>query len=590
MSRITWIVTALLVAMGALMAYSAYKDTPTTDENLMIGVGHLILKEQYFKVGFEHPPFVRDLVAIPLLFLDLKPASTFLKEQGQQNLSDFAFNFGESFLLNQSAPLETILFASRVSAILLTLLLGFLIFKFTFKQFGLPVAITSLLLFISSPFFLAHGRLTTMDVPTALAAFAVLWMLSYLLQKQTVARALSFGLILALALLTKFPMASLLPFLIVIYFTHALIFKNKITIYLKNFLIAFVSSFFVIYVFYWFHLINYPQSEHIADMLSNIQATRAMQADRMLWIVELAKTEFLRPIAHYLYGMFWQMVRGGAFGYFWGHGSYTSWWSFYPFGFVAKNPEPLIILFLCAMFQAFKTLIARRKSFNFVEVLKLNWVPFILLLWVLYYLFVLIVLNSGNTGSRYLMPILPAVFILISLMIFKIKDQLNQNTQKYFKFILATLIALNFVSVYCNHPHYLSYFSYFFGGPSKASLYLVDTDVEWGQDIQRLSDWVQRKDIKKITVVTGFDYLNRKGNTVPFFFSDGVYRYFLKERYLPYDLNAQPSGWFAVPGRLLRWGQARPSSRDGWSSTRFDFLKDKEPVEIIGGSIWIYFL
>jgi hypothetical protein len=41
-------------------------------------------------------------------------------------------------------------------------------------------------------------------------------------------------------------------------------------------------------------------------------------------------------------------------------------------------------------------------------------------------------------------------------------------------------------------PHYLSYFNFIAGGPTQAHKRLVDSSLDWGQDLPALSDYLQR--------------------------------------------------------------------------------------------------
>ncbi|MCM2282727.1 MAG: glycosyltransferase family 39 protein [Bdellovibrionaceae bacterium] len=588
----------LLLMMSVVMIHSVRQDTVTTDENLMIGVGHLLLTERYFKVGFEHPPLIRDLVAAPLAFMDLKPASEFLRERpAHQNLSDFAFNFGENFLLRQTHPPEDILFAARLPAILVALSLGLLLFHTTALYFGARAALFATLLYVSSPFFLAHGRLTTMDVPSALAVLAALWGFLRLLHEPRPRQAVLLGLILGAALLVKFPMVSLIPFLTVLYIFASVQRHVHPRVIWRHFLLVAVISFALLYVTYWYHLIGYPHAEHLSDIQSNIQSSRADVAEKMTWILHLAEYEALRPLAHYFYGLYWQMLRTGVFGYYFGEGSFSSWPSYYLFGLFSKNPEPLIVIwFVITMmglwrwhgaWRAHGLRLTQIRAWLSPSSMR-GWATLCFLLWIVFYLVILIFFNAGNSGTRYLIPVLPPLMILTGAALSALWDFGAGRSRILVRGGLAILITLQMISVFRVHPSYLSYFTLYLGGPTQASTYLIDTDVEWGQDIQRLAQWVETQGIQSIQVATGFEYIPVGGAPVPFYFSDSVYRHYLGDRYQAYSPQHQTNGWLAVPGRILKWGQARPATKSGWYSESFRFLENREPVTVIGGSIWVF--
>jgi len=54
----------------------------------------------------------------------------------------------------------------------------------------------------------------------------------------------------------------------------------------------------------------------------------------------------------------------------------------------------------------------------------------------------------------------------------------------------VTALALWYaVSVLRVHPHYLGYFNEVAGGPAQGWRYLVDSNVDWGQDLRALKGW-----------------------------------------------------------------------------------------------------
>src|SRR5437773_10182688 len=85
-------VLGLLLAMGIVMALSVRDDTLTTDEGLYIPTGYLYVTEHNARIGFEHPPLIRDLAVLPLLFPNLRPPPTFLQPDLRRRLSDAAWS------------------------------------------------------------------------------------------------------------------------------------------------------------------------------------------------------------------------------------------------------------------------------------------------------------------------------------------------------------------------------------------------------------------------------------------------------------------------------------------------------------------
>src|SRR5213593_1493429 len=181
-------VLGLLLVMGVVMALSVRDDTLTTDEGLYISTGYQYLTERNARFGFEHPPLIRDLAVLPLLFLNLRPAASFFKTDVRGRLSEAAWQAGDAFIYEQPETPGRILFLARLPLI-------------------------ALALHVSSPFVLAHGRLVTMDVPSALGAWAAIFSFVRFLENPSRRNVVLFGTVFAGAQLVKFALLSMLPFL-----------------------------------------------------------------------------------------------------------------------------------------------------------------------------------------------------------------------------------------------------------------------------------------------------------------------------------------------------------------------------------------
>ena len=66
------------------------------------------------------------------------------------------------------------------------------------------------------------------------------------------------------------------------------------------------------------------------------------------------------------------------------------------------------------------------------------------------------------------------------------------------------------------------------------------------------------------------------------------YAHYLGGRYARLERDVEEKGWIAVPAPLLRWGQARAAARAGWSSDSYAWLAGRQPITVIGNSIFVY--
>ena len=115
-----------------------------------------------------------------------------------------------------------------------------------------------------------------------------------------------------------------------------------------------------------------------------------------------------------------------------------------------------------------------------------------------------VVLMSSQTnlkayGSpRYLLPAFPFFFIGISRVgkVFENGWPLYQRAdavicRPFFVCACITIVALawNAVSSLRIHPHYLSYFNELAGGPERGWDHLIESNIDWGQDLLFLKRW-----------------------------------------------------------------------------------------------------
>ena len=467
-------VLGLLLVMGIVMALSVHDDTLTTDEGLYIPTGYMYVTERNARIGFEHPPLIRDLAVLPLLFLNLRPARTFFKTDIRGRLSEAAWNLSDAFIYEQPETPDRILFLARLPMIGLALLLGFLIYRWTQGLWGSPAGLIALALYVSSPFALGHGRLVTMDVPSALGAWAAIFCFVRFLENPSRGNVVLFGAVFGGAQLVKFALLSMLPFLAGLLVLWTLLHRGAEGRWLAGavrlaleFAAALGVSVLVISLVYAFHIWNYPAEQHVQDMIDVLSGQRTAVYLRFAWLPALARWTVFRPLPHYLFGVVWQGYRYGAFGYFMGEGSQASWPMFYPFGYFAKHPIAFHLLTLLALWQVARELAAGRVAERALGFARARFVAVAGALWIAYYGSVLVFVNTGNTGARYLLPTLPFVIMLVAGALSRWVAA--DSPAKIRRDLVAALLLWNAASVAAVYPSFLSYFNEAVGGGRRGS-------------------------------------------------------------------------------------------------------------------------
>ncbi|HEX8291650.1 MAG TPA: glycosyltransferase family 39 protein, partial [Pyrinomonadaceae bacterium] len=201
----------LLLLLGANLLSVVWRKGLTADEFYHVPAGYYHLTAGEFRVNAEHPPLVKMLAALPLLFVGVEApppryeASAEPRERTEQTLA--------LFWRANTARFETISFWARVPAVLITLGLGWLVFVYARRLFGARAALLAVLLYAFEPTVLAHGRVVQTDVPAAFSYLLFFYALHAYWRGAATRRALGAGLAAGLALSTKFSLVIVAPLL-----------------------------------------------------------------------------------------------------------------------------------------------------------------------------------------------------------------------------------------------------------------------------------------------------------------------------------------------------------------------------------------
>lgn len=583
------------------MVFSMKDDSYVVDEAFFLSTGYMHVTEQTMAYGFEQPPLIRAWAALPLLGLNLKPASEFydttLTQETGVNISTEVRNqwdFAEDFLFDQTQSPERILFWSRLMMVILTLFTGFLVFKWSSLSWGSRAGLLSLVLFSLSPLILAHGRIVNMDVAAALGIFASTYYFVKFLQKPGLKQTLTFTLVFAFSQLIKASLLLLVPYFIILFFVWLIINSTKtktkikffiaqIKCYFPKLLLGLLLTLFIIGFVYSIGMLHYPKDQQAADIEAVLKYQRPELYKKIPWFSKLVMAPGLRNLTQYTFGVIWQYTRSSEFNYFYGKGSSTSFPFYFPVGYLVKEPLAFHILTLLGLY-----FIIRRIKSRGISLLKSNFFILAAFLWIGFYWLMLVIFSPINSGIRYLIPTLPFIYFLIAG---GISWWLNQN-QKGFPFryaIVGGLLAWQLISVFTVYPSFLAYFNELIGGPEHGYQYFAEIDVEWGQDAKRLAKWAEANGVEQIAVPYLFDvkWEETMERTQYSVYSQS-YQYYLGSRYQYLPPNTPTKGWVAIPVRLLQWGTARPAHDNGWSSNSYQWLKSYEPVTKIGYSVFVY--
>jgi len=260
-NKIVNIFAISLLAIMFFVGLSSYKqDSLTMDEQSHIGAGYSYLSQQDFRINPEHPPLIKDLSAIPLLFLNLNfPVNDTAWTEGVNN----QWILGNKFIFNSGNNADQLIFWARLPMLFILISLGWFLFWWTKKEFGKEAALITLFLFSFSPNLIAHGRLVTTDIGALLGFVLSTFFWLKFLRNPSKKNVFYAGLIFGLSMLLKFSLALLIPFFGIITLIYVSIKKENLIQYLgKSILIGLIGLVLVIWPIYQIHVMNYPAESY----------------------------------------------------------------------------------------------------------------------------------------------------------------------------------------------------------------------------------------------------------------------------------------------------------------------------------------
>jgi len=506
------IVIILLAVFLLLNLYLAVTDSQTIDEGPHIAGGYSYLKTGDFRINPEHPPLLKELSALPLLFYNpLLP----LNHESWSNYNEW--DFARQFLYHNNKPADTIIFLARLAPILIGILLGFYIYKWAKEIFGFKSGLFALFLYSFSPNFIAHAHLVTTDVILTFFFVLSIYYFGKYLKNPNKKTLLIAAFIFSFAFNNKYSSVIFIPILIFIYFLHWL-FKRKLGF--KKFLITFIV-FTIITATVTFFLYGFEIKKPLSDprVIRLYQERQEIIDKNQIDIQPL----FVRPLitlanpdtkfGNFIYRFaenfpvpaytYWRGLFSVISHNYWGHGSYLlgmtgtqGWWYYFIVAFLVKTPISTILLtllgFLYFLYKLSKKSNKEQKSlWRVIKNIKFDyWL--IIFPSLIYFFFSLT--SHINLGIRHIFPIYPFIFIGASSLInIKLKNKNKKILLKSGFIIIVIYYLFTNLSIF---PYYLSYFNEAIGGAKNGHKFLLDSNLDWSQDIKRLKNWLIKNKIE----------------------------------------------------------------------------------------------
>jgi hypothetical protein len=541
-------VTAILAIVGVLEVRSARGETQTWDEGIHIVSGYSYLKLGDYSWNVEHPPLVKMVSALPLVLMGLT-AEPYTPEGKRRD----QVQYGIDFLYKNRRHADSILFAARSANILLTLLFTCAVAWWTRRRWGPAAGVAAAALCAFDPNLIAHGRYVTTDFPVTVFFFfaCVLWV-EYL-EEARPRRLLAAAAAIGLALITKFSAVLLVPPLVILYAACWIRRPKEFPLRRAAVAAGTVAAAVILMaaVIYWPETVRSFRAD--VPRLSTL-AVRNNAIGKTLYL--LGKW-FHLPAHAYLLGLnhVADHNAGGHSSYLMGMRSETGWWYYFPVVFAVKSTMAALgatlLLLGAGLWQAW------RRQWISPMALGLALPP-------LFY-FVFSMTSGINIGMRHILPVYPFLYVGTAAWL------ATRANWRPGVAVLAALVALQIAECARIAPDYLAFFNELAGGPGSGPEYLVDSNIDWGQDVKKLGLWLDAHQG------------NRRARV--FYFGNAQMRYYgIDEMGFPGPLDQK--GWDEIDEYCV--ANVTPLEGVYVPLSALAPLRLREPVAKIGWSMYVY--
>ncbi len=559
-----WWATAVLLLMFALALTSMAQKAPTFDEQGFIVRGLAYLRG-YPQIRVGHPP---GLNALNAAFLAVDEAVELPLDDPSWVGSSF-HRPAERFLWEIGNNVEHIMFLARLPSIWLGILLAGLAGRWAWEITKRRWAGLMAVIFVAlDPNILAHARLATTDL--GLTAFALLagYTLWRFLKCPSWRRVILAGAAFGLLQNTKFTAGLFIPlFGLVIIVALGVEWHDKRKGQDEGTRWTAAIPWRTIVML----LLAYPMTALLTLWATNGFDISRMPADLPLLPALSGRT---LPLARYLEQLLdiGGRMQVGTPSFLLGEYSDSGWWYYFPVAFLLKTPVPTLLLLSGGAAAFIVCFLRYRFQGQCLSALDSS-----ALLFPGLGFFAIALTTDINLGYRHILPVLPFFVVFAVAVVASGTKLILPRARVLVVTLLAIWLAAIAVFIY---PDYLAYFNIFAGGPANGWRSLVDSNLDWGQDLDDLPNWMVENGVDEV-------WLSYFGEGRPAYYGisyqglDSFPPRLMDPQARPFAPSNPAPGIYAISASNLQGVQFKNHDQFAW-------FRQREPLDKLGYSIFLY--
>ena len=466
-------IAGVLLAAFVTQSFLASRiKSPTFDETTHIAAGLAYVQTGEVRANLQHPPLLKTIAGLSLLLAgvrlpDIPETRQMIGGAGGENAVGRA-------VISRNEP-DRVMFWARLPFILLSAMLGLLIYLWGRKIAGDLAALVALFLYTLDPTILAHSYLVAMDLGLAFFTVLSLFALWEYCERPGTKRLVFCGLAMGALLAAKFSAVFLLPVAAALLLAAVRWPPRPVPDDRSQFLRPYSRS--------------GPDTSD-ANAIHGYAAGACAFLAICLVATLVIQALYISPGGLFLYSTGVQMVNidhNPDYLVFLAGRLQHHFAGYFAAAYLLKEPIASLALVAIGLIA-----LARSKTISVLAKLFLLLPPAIL--------FAAHTIWADNMGIRYMIPELPFAFLIEGLG----AAWLLQSRSRWTKPLVAALAVWIVVAAVGIYPDHLAYFNEaaclprnwdrigFDGGTRCGPLWLDDSNVDWGQGLKQLKLWLDR--------------------------------------------------------------------------------------------------